>query len=117
MNIQGANTNVNDLIVAFKGVDVVFCCAGLVPTVLCSDDVFHTVNYGATEAVVNACKECGVKKLIYTSSASITLHKDPKYVCEDCDESCPIPDDPLNLYIVPREQQTSLSGSQMGEKV
>ena len=97
--IQGDITNVNDLIVAFKGVDVVFHCAGLVPTVLRSDDVFHTVNYGGTEAVVNACKECGVKRLVYTSSASITLRKDPKYVCEDCDESCPIPDDPLNSYV------------------
>lgn len=97
--IQADINNKNDLLIAFKGVDVVFHCAGLVPTVLRNKKDFHTINYEGTKAVVDACTACGVKRLLYTSSASVTLSRDPKYVSENCDESCPLPDDPLNPYV------------------
>ncbi len=98
--IQTNILNKNDLLIAFKNVDAVFHCAGLVPnTVLHNDNEYYTINYEGTKAVVDACIECGVKRLIYTSSASVTLPKDPKQLCENCDESCPLPDVPLNPYV------------------
>lgn len=98
--IQADITSIVDLSIAFRGVDVVFHCASLIPkTVRFRSSDFHRINLGGTETVLKACTECGVKRLIYTSTASITLSKNPKLVSENCDESCPIPSDPLNPYI------------------
>lgn len=98
--IQADVTNIDDLSIAFRGVDVVFHCASLIPkSVRFRSSDFHRVNVGGTETVLKACTECGVKRLIYTSTASITLSKNPKLVSQDCDESCPIPSDPLNPYV------------------
>lgn len=98
--IQADITNNDDLAIAFTGVDVVFHCASLIPsTVRYTSSDFHRVNVGGTKTVLNTCTKCGVKRLIYTSSASITLCKNPNLVSEDCDELCPIPSDPLNPYI------------------
>ncbi len=98
--IQTDITNIEDLSIAFRGVDVVFHCASLIPNnvrFMTSD--FHRVNVEGTKNVLNACVECAVKRLIYTSSASITLSKNPNLVSEDCDESSPIPSNPLTPYI------------------
>ena len=98
--IQADITNIDDLIIAFKGVDTVFHCAGITPnSIRHSSKDFYQVNVSGTENVIKACTECQVKRLVYTSSASVTLSKDPKTVSVDCDESYPLPSDPLNPYI------------------
>ena len=98
--IQADIMNKNDLLIALKDVEVVFHCAALLPYSLRNNaQDIYTVNCEGTRSVVDACKECGVKRLLYTSSASVALHKDPKQACVDSDESCPLPDDPFNPYV------------------
>nr|XP_056715527.1 sterol-4-alpha-carboxylate 3-dehydrogenase, decarboxylating [Euleptes europaea] len=61
-----------DLLPALQGVTVVFHCASPAPS---SDnqELFYKVNYLGTKAVIEACKEAGVQKLVLTSSASVVF--------------------------------------------
>lgn len=98
--IQADITSYDDLCVALNGVDVVFHCASLTPvTIRHSKEAYHQVNVVGTENVIKACTERGVKRLLYTSSASVTLSKNPNLPSCDVDESCEIPSDPLNVYV------------------
>lgn len=98
--IQADIANDEDLCIAFKGVDIVFHCAGITPfSVRHSKEDYHQVNAVGTENVIKACVERGVKRLVHTSSASVTLSKNPKVTACDADESCLIPTDPLNAYV------------------
>lgn len=100
MYIQADITNSDDLDLAFRDVDVVFHCASLTPiSIRHSKEDYYRVNVEGTKNVIKACVECGVKRLLYTSSASVTVSKNPKVVSTDSDESCAIPSDPLNIYI------------------
>jgi nucleoside-diphosphate-sugar epimerase len=60
----------DDLMEACAGVDAVFHTAALT-TQGASKEEYDAVNIQGTEQVINACIECGVSKLIYTSSASV----------------------------------------------
>lgn len=107
--IQADITNPDDLSIAFRGVDVVFHCASLTPvSVRYSKEDYYLVNVTGTENVIAACKECGVKRLIYTSTASVTLSNNPSEVCINCDESYPLPTDPLNAYVGSKGKADSL---------
>ncbi len=98
--IQADITNPDDLRVAFKDVDVVFHCCGLTPTsIRHSDEDYYQVNVVGTENVIKACLECGVKRLLYTSTASVTLSKNPEETSCDADESSPLPDKPIDIYV------------------
>lgn len=104
-----ADVTSDDLCIAFKGVDVVFHSAGLTPVSLRhSRDDYYQVNVVGTENVIKGCVECGVKRLLYTSSASVTLSKNPKSPSCDADESCQIPSDPLNIYIATKGKADQL---------
>jgi sterol-4alpha-carboxylate 3-dehydrogenase (decarboxylating) len=98
--IQADITNHDDLRIAFKDIEAVFHCASLTPVTLRhSKDDYHRVNVVGTENVIKACAEFGVKRLIYTSSASVNLSKNPKLRSCDVDETFQIPSDPLNAYV------------------
>ncbi len=98
--VQADITNLDELLVAFKNVDVVFHCAAITPlSVRYSKEDYFRINLTGTENAISACTTCGVKRLIYTSSASVTLSKDANVISSNCDESYPLPDDPLNPYI------------------
>jgi len=58
------------------GRDVVFHCATAAPSAAnaSNEDLMYAVNVRGTEHVVSACKAAGVPKLVYTSSASVTIH-------------------------------------------
>ncbi|XP_051243363.1 3 beta-hydroxysteroid dehydrogenase type 7 [Dicentrarchus labrax] len=70
--IQGDITDYNSVLEASHGVDVVIHTASLV-------DVWHripetliySVNVTGTENVINACVECGIQSLVYTSSMEV----------------------------------------------
>ncbi|XP_035511455.1 3 beta-hydroxysteroid dehydrogenase type 7 [Morone saxatilis] len=70
--IQGDITDYNSVLEASRGVDVVIHTASLV-------DVWHrvpetliySVNVTGTENVINACVECGIQSLVYTSSMEV----------------------------------------------
>lgn len=56
------------LMEAFKGADTVYHVAGVVDITGEKDKLVMDVNYGGTKSVVEACKRCGVKNLVYVSS-------------------------------------------------
>lgn len=107
--IQADVTSYEDLCIAFRGVDVVFHCVGLTPASLRhTKEDYYQVNVIGTENVIKACMECGVKRMLYTSSASVTLSKNPKVSSCDADESRQIPSDPLNIYIATKGKADQL---------
>jgi nucleoside-diphosphate-sugar epimerase len=97
--IQADIANYDDLCIALKGMDVVFHTAAIIPTVFgVSDRDYDEVNWKGTENVIAACKERKVKRLIYTSTADVTLGKD-RLGAEVVDEDYPIPKDCPNAYV------------------
>ena len=97
--IQADITNFDDLLMAAKGMDVVFHTAAILPTVMgAKDSDFDVVNVKGTENVIAACKECKVKRLVYTSSIDVVVSKGQQGV-ENADEDYPFPKHPLNAYV------------------
>lgn len=64
----GDVTDTESLEKAFRGADVVYHLAGIIDINADKEDIIWEVNYGGTKNVVEACKRCGVKRLVYTSS-------------------------------------------------
>lgn len=53
---------------AFEGAEVVYHLAGLIDINVGNDDMVWKVNFEGTKNVVEACKKCGVNRLVYASS-------------------------------------------------
>ena len=102
--IQSDITNLDDLITALTDSSVVFHAASVVPHKIgfSSEDYFR-INTKGTENVLKACQACGVKRLIYTSSASLVLSKDHYEIINEADESHPLPSNPVNPYIASKQ--------------
>lgn len=66
--VIGDVCSLDHLIEAFTGADTVYHVAGLVDITGKKDELVWKVNYEGTKAVVEACKKCGVKNLVYVSS-------------------------------------------------
>ncbi len=64
----GDVTDLESLEKAFEGVDVVYHLAGVIEINKGNEDMVWKVNVDGTKNVVEACKKCGVKRLIYASS-------------------------------------------------
>jgi dihydroflavonol-4-reductase len=64
----GDVTDLKSLKKAFKGVNVVFHLAGIVTIMPGMVDLLERVNIGGMRNVVAACRACGVRRLVYTSS-------------------------------------------------
>ncbi|NXJ20058.1 NSDHL protein, partial [Dicrurus megarhynchus] len=82
------------LLPALRGVALVFHCASPAPA---SDDreLFYRVNFLGTRAVIEACREAGVQKLVLTSSASVVFEgTDIKNGSEDL----PYAQKPIDYY-------------------
>ena len=74
---------------------VVFHVAGIIPT-LGAD--MYAVNTTGTMNVVEVCKQAGVKRLLYTSTASVLISRNSKQVLDLADEDTPIPEHPIGSY-------------------
>ena len=97
--IQTDITNLEDLCIATKGMDVVFHTAAILPTVISAKDSdFENINLKGTKNVIAACKECEVKRLIYTSTVEVVLGKSQEGA-KNLDEDCPFPKESLNAYV------------------
>ncbi len=97
--IQTDITNFSDVSRALQGMEIVFHTAGLIPTsILNTPEAMERVNLNGTKTVVKACKETGVRQLIYTSSTAITLSKDARLNTGQMDESS-LFKDPLHAYV------------------
>ena len=99
--IQTDITSEEDLAIALQGMDVVFHTASITPMfqLKYSDDDFYRINVTGTENIIEACKQCGVKRLIYTSSVTVVMTEDPKQSIDGLDETYPLPKHPLDIYV------------------
>ncbi len=68
--IQGDIRNFDAVRRACEGMDIVHHNVALVP-IAKNDKAFTAVNLGGTDNLLRACKEAGVKKVVYTSSSAI----------------------------------------------
>lgn len=66
--VKGDITDYDSLLEAFKDCDIVYHVAGCVEIKPGNEDFVYKVNVTGTENVIRACKETGVKKLVYMSS-------------------------------------------------
>ena len=66
--VKGDITEYDSLIEAFKGCDTVYHVAGCVEIKPGNEDFVYKVNVTGTENVIKACRETGVKRLVYMSS-------------------------------------------------
>lgn len=88
LNVEIAEGDVRDidsLVSAFKGAEIVYHLAGIISIMPDKDGFLYQVNVEGTRNVVNACLKTGVKRLIYTSSVH-ALKEPPKGVI--IDENC-----------------------------
>ena len=84
--LQADVTDAESLRRAFAGKDVVFHVASLVQTKQADADLVWAVNHGGTKLVLEVCRELGVKRLVYVSSASVVYEGGN---IENGDESLP----------------------------
>lgn len=74
---MGDVTDLKQLEEAFEGAETVYHVAGIVDISGTKDKQVWNVNYEGTKNVVEACKKCGVKTLIYCSSVdAIAINDD-----------------------------------------
>jgi dihydroflavonol-4-reductase len=66
--VSGDITDPESLKSAFTGADVVFHLAGIVTIMPGMAAVLEKVNVGGVRNVIEACRACGVRRLVYTSS-------------------------------------------------
>lgn len=65
---RGDVTEPEDMLAAFAGVDTVFHLAGIIAIDESHRRQMERVNVGGTDNVLNTCRACGVRRLVYTSS-------------------------------------------------
>lgn len=66
--VKGDITDYDSLLEAFKNCEIVYHVAGCVEIKPGNEDFVYKVNVTGTENVIKACKEAGVKRLVYMSS-------------------------------------------------
>jgi dihydroflavonol-4-reductase len=66
--VEGDVLNLDSLVRAFTGADVVYHLAGIVTIMPGQKELLYRVNVIGTQNVVKACLRCGVGRLVYTSS-------------------------------------------------
>ncbi|MHB1347965.1 MAG: SDR family oxidoreductase [Candidatus Humimicrobiaceae bacterium] len=81
---KGDITDPASLSRAFKGIENVYHLAGKISLMPGDHDLIHKINYLSTKNVIAACRESGVKRLVYTSSIhALEDTKDGKIINED----------------------------------
>lgn len=92
--VQGDLRSLDDLVKACRGMDAVFHTAAL-PGIWGDMALYTAINVTGTQNVIEACRRCGVGRLIHTSSPSVVF--DMKDEC-GIDESTPFPARWFNPY-------------------
>ena len=94
--VEGDVRDVNSVIEAFEGSDVVYHLAGIVSISPGKADLLREVNVEGTRNVIRACLEVGVPRLVYTSSIHAIVEPPPGTVI---DETLPFdPDSAIGDY-------------------
>lgn len=58
-------------------------------------EIYHKVNVTGTKNIIDMCKKCNIKALVYTSSAGVIFNGQDVH---NADESWPIPEVPMDAY-------------------
>ena len=95
VSIVGDVCDPDALLAACRGVDVVVHAASLVDWGHVTPERLTEVNVGGSENVVRACREAGVRGLVYTSSMDVVCGTEPVV---RADETVPYPDVFANEY-------------------
>jgi nucleoside-diphosphate-sugar epimerase len=103
--MQGDIRNYEQVSRACEGIDLVIHSAAIVDWGTHSEDEVLAVNYGGTENIVKACKENGVRCLVYTSSLDAIFGGKP---LSDVDERIPYPESHPNMYCRSKELSEKL---------
>lgn len=80
---------------ACEGIDVVIHAASVVDWGVLPDQVLHDVNVTGTQHVIDACRNAGVRALVYTSSLDVVYEGRPTV---DLTEAAPYPATLPNAY-------------------
>ena len=66
--VRGDVTDPDSLVKAFEGADVVYHLAGMIDISKGHTERIREINVGGTRNVVEACRKCGVRRLVYMGS-------------------------------------------------
>lgn len=93
-------TDLDNLAIAIREarVKVVFHAAGLIPRAGLKHSDHYRVNEQGTKNIIECCQQCGVERLIYTSTCDVLMSSDKDQVLDFADETTPLPTQPLNAY-------------------
>ena len=98
--IQGSICNYEDVLLSLQGVkaEAVFHVSNFNPfhSIPETKASFYKTNVTGTETVIKACQQCKVKRLVYTSSATVVMKKG--WTQLNVDETAPYPKSPLSKY-------------------
>ncbi len=94
--VEGDVLDPESLKAAFKGIEKVFHLAGIISIMPGEDSTVRRVNIEGTRNILEAARQAGVKRLVYTSSIH-AIQRAPSGVV--IDESLPFdPDNPYGVY-------------------
>ncbi len=91
---QGNILDLDSLIKAFEGADVVYHLAGIISIVPGEWDKLYRVNVEGTKNVIEACLKCRVRRLVYASSIHAFAEPPPGITF---DETSPFDPDKLSM--------------------
>ncbi|RLC63260.1 MAG: epimerase [Chloroflexi bacterium] len=104
--VYGDITDLSSLKTAFAGAELVFHLAGIVSIMPGMASMLERVNVGGMRYVIDACRACGVSRLVYTSSVHAIVEPPHGTVI---DESLPFdPDQVLGDYARSKARATLL---------
>ena len=66
--VEGDILNINSLYKAFKDAQVVYHLAAVISTMPGKNELMRSVNVDGTINVIKACLDCGISRMVYTSS-------------------------------------------------
>jgi nucleoside-diphosphate-sugar epimerase len=93
--VQGDVRDFSQVLEACRGVDVVVHSAAIIDWGTKSEEEVYSVNVTGTENVIRACKELGIRYLVYTGSLDAVFTGKPLV---DIDESQPYPEKHQTVY-------------------
>lgn len=111
----GDVTDPKSLEKAFEGADTVYHLAGVIDIGTGNEDLTREVNVQGTINVVEACKKCGVRRLVYASSVDIlkALPGNEPMTEEICDSSAEV----HGIYAKTKAEATRYVLEKSGDKL
>lgn len=110
-SVQGDVCDRTALEEAMKGAEVVFHAASVIDIRPVVSPALERINVGGTQNVIDCCRSCGVRALLYTSSSEVVsgLGADGKpQSFEGADESVPMPEHHVMPYAATKAEAESL---------